>query len=590
MILLFFLSTAAGYLAVSTACAWRAVSRQTITGTLARSVASLLVLVATCLILVLPLLDRLPILTWNEISRYLAGPRVAVVALGVFAGCVLHYWHTQIVGNLPWHGNSKVHWLWAGALGTLFAMGIGLPYLSMVAGITGIRSLQTAGVHLEFGVVASRSLERLNFEVERHEAARWRVEHFVNAAVENGGLPTLLFQDIALYRNVLKYERVLGMVPETDARRILLDFSRARQFSNGYLSPIFECARVALQEHRLDQTQTVQHFLRFGHGLRRVLRAGRSFVPIQTGPAPTKMDEALNALRDGVRHAAANFCPIAGPNHADPLDEAWLRRPVEEIAALSTVPHLYVLLAWLYMSADELETALEVLEEGDARDELVVFRNDMNYNQTRGYLLYLLERPVEESIVYQDRVLDFANRVVDAIPQKWPDGNSTREFVLRYAVAQRVSRQELAFLLAQQSGTPRIHEALDYARTFFEETGHWERTWRWGMQWGRYFGNFQRIKIGGFDDWSRDEIYWLPPDNVLSYLVYGYVLMASGAHTLVPHTEALAIARDLFEEGLQEYKTDEQELRQYGQHATYVRLQSYLAQANRLLKEASYVH
>ena len=300
------------------------------------------------------------------------------------------------------------------------------------------------------------------------------------------------------------------------------------------------------------------------------------------------MQDALRALGAGVRHAAATFCPIAGIDGDDVVDDTWFGRSADKIAALSQVPHLYVFLAWLYMSADDLETALKVLEEGDPRGDLVVFRNDMNYNRARALLLYLLERPLEESIAYQDRGVAFANRVVEAIPQEWADGEPTRDFVLRYAAAQRVLRQELAFLLAQQPGAPRIHEALDYARTFFEETGHWERTWRWGMQWGRYFEGLRSIKIGPFDDWSRDDIYWGRADAVLSYLIYGYTLMVFGALDIEANAAALVIARDLFEEGLQAYKTHEQELRQDGQHATYIRLQSSLAQANRLLKDASH--
>ena len=539
-------------------------------------------LVGTCVIVVLPLLDRLPILGWNEISRYLGSLRPAIGALGILTGIVVEYWLRKIVGSVSWKVNPKLHWTWLGVVGLLMVMGVGLPYLSMVAGTTGVRSIRTAGVELEFGRGRRSVLGTLSLEFERHGVEREQIDHFVNAPM--GLLEYRLSQDIDLYNRVVNTHALSHIAPPDEAKGIVLNLVRARQFSMAYLWKLFECLREA-RDLGLDNIQTIYHSLPLGHGLRQLLAAGRTFVQQRGKGEPDEVVKAVKALNAGARHAAATFCTIAGRDPNASFDETWSIRPVEEIVTLSAVPHLYTFLAWLYMAADEMETALEVLEEADRYDVLVAFKNDMNYNLTRGQVLYFLEFPIENAIRYQERAASFANSVIESVPKVWPDGESARTFALRFAAAQRLLRHDLALLLAQQEHGNRIAEAVDYARRFFEETGHWERPWRWGMQWRPYSALDQKIKVGRFDDWTAREIYWLPADSVISYMVYGYVLMALGAKDPEGDIETLQVAHDLFAEGMEVYMAHETDLRRLGQREIYLRLEAYLRQAKHLLKE-----
>ena len=517
----------------------------------------------------------------------MASPGPAVFAVGILTGIVVERWRRTIVRDYTFSRHAKLHWTWLAVIGSLMTLGIGLPYIAMVAGTTGVRSLETAGVHLEFGGTTSGARSPLVFEVERHDVVRFRLPHVVYATVKDYGLLGLrLKQDRTFYEKVAEADLVLPTVNVQDAMWIRGNFEKAGAFSKEFLSPTFKCMQEA-RKRQLDETQTVQHALPLAHGLRRVLAAGRTVAKTgNAGAAKDEVNEALKALVAGEQHAWTTFCILAGRDGEMLMRTHWEPPREEDFAALSEVPHLYTLLAWLYMSADELDTALQILEEGDS--DSVAFKNDMNYNITRGYLLYLLKRPAEYSIQFQERALDFANKVVEAVPESWSDGTlRPRDFAMRYARAQRQLRQELALLLAHDG--KRMGEALDYARTFFEETGRWERTWRWGMQWGRHSASQQRIRIGRFDDWSRDEIYWLPADAVTSCLVYGYTVMALEARAAVPDPEMLLVARDLFEEGMQMFKAKEVELMSSGQHSTYIRLEAHLKQATRLLKDIGHL-
>ena len=560
--------------------------RKSIGIAIGNAIAGIIALGAAVAILVLPLLARLPILGWNEISRYLASPGPAVFAVGILTGIVVERWRRTIVRDYTFSRHAKLYWTWLAVIGSLTTMGIGLPYIAMVAGTTGVRSLETAGVHIEFGGATSGGRSPLVFEVERHDVARFRLVHVVSATVEDYGLLSFrLKQDSEFYKKVAEKDLVLRTVDVHDAMRIRGNFEKARAFSEEFLSPTFKCIQEA-RRRQLDETQTVQHALALAHGLRRVLAAGRTVAKSgNTGAAKSEVNEALNALVAGEQHAWTTFCKLAGRDGEMLKRTDWEPPREEDFAALSEVPHLYTLLAWFYMSADELDTALQILKEGDS--DSVAFKSDMNYNITHGYVLYLLKRPAKDSIRFQERALNFANEVVEAVPESWTDGMlSSREFAMRYARAQRQLRQELALLLAHDG--KRMGEAVHYARTFFEETGRWERTWRWDMQWGRDSASQQRIRIGRFDDWSRDEIYWLPADAVTSCLVYGYTVMALEARAAVPDPEMLLVARDLFEEGMQMFKEKEVELTTLGQHSTYIRLEANLKQAVRLLKDIEY--
>ena len=538
-----------------------------------RFIVGVLLLVAL-IIIALPSFERLSILGSTEIVRILASSRVSsVLAVGILTGTLVEHWHTNIVGEHNFNEKRTLHWIWLGLIGSLMVLGIGFPYIWMVAGTAGIRSLQTAGFQIEFAEPTHGSRGTLTFEVERPDATRDSLDRFVRA-------DELLID--RLNDDIEYYEKVRDNSESVDERRtyeqILDNFNNARLFSMRRLKPIFKCIQEA-RERQLDNTQTVHNSLLLAHGLRRVLAEGREFLREETDDARDMLENALSALEAGEDHAEMKFCRQTIPSGTTADFEAPEQDDfsVEEIATFSKVPHFYTLLAWFYMGANEMETALEILKEADA--ESVVFKNDMNYNDVHGYVLYLLDWPLAEAIRFLQRALDFANRTIEETPEKWSDGENTRSFVHRYARAQRRFRRDLAFLLAQEG--KRMGEAVDYARTFFEEAGGRQKN-------RRRSSSSQSISIGRFHDWMASEIYWLRLDAIDSHMYYGYTLMALGARATEPDIETLLTARELFRQGLHLYDARRDERLRQEQHSTYIRLQTYLKQANRLLKEIGY--
>ena len=145
-----------------------------------RTIVGVVLLVIACLIVVLPLFD------WVEIARILASSRVAALVLGMLTGTLVEHWHMNVVGDHDFNEKWKLHSVWLGVIGSLMVLGIGLPYIWMVAGSTGVHSLKTAGFQIEFTLPTNSSRDTLTFEVERHVATRGRLQQFVEAMSDNG--------------------------------------------------------------------------------------------------------------------------------------------------------------------------------------------------------------------------------------------------------------------------------------------------------------------------------------------------------------------------------------------------------------------
>ena len=181
-----------------------------------------------------------------------------------------------------------------------------------------------------------------------------------------------------------------------------------RSVSDNYLEPFTKCARFAFFERQLDSTQILPHILPVGYALQRLLIKDNNNAALQ---------EDVKLVKDRVVNGRKRLLELMGPGLDN--DKCPKVNPnIQKInaAGLSKVPPLYVFIANVYITGDDLEAALAVLEEGNSKSDL--FRNDMNYNRTRGWILYALQRPLSESIKFHERAFDFADRVIETVTVK----------------------------------------------------------------------------------------------------------------------------------------------------------------------------
>ena len=487
---------------------------------------------------------KIAVYGWLDFDVILTSPELAILVLGILTGTLVAYWHTKVLPIYPFHINTKLHMIWLWIIGSLVALGIALPLLSFIFQEMGLRSLQTPA----FSVETSQSIGRspLQFKVERQ-----KLVHTKSFSLSSPS-PTLKNDIVYLEKKEANEEKQL--------------FENAKKLSDNYLEPFTKCARFAFFERQLDSTQILPHILPVGYALQRLLIKDNNNAALQ---------EDVKLVKDRVVNGRKRLLELMGPGLDN--DKCPKVNPnIQKInaAGLSKVPPLYVFIANVYITGDDLEAALAVLEEGNSKSDL--FRNDMNYNRTRGWILYALQRPLSESIKFHERAFDFADRVIETVTVK---NKEDRDFAKRYAKAQRLLRQELAFLLAQAGR--RKGDALAYARAYFEEVN------------GRKNGlpRFKSsIAIGRVQDWQKSEIYELV-DDVNSYDVYGYVLMAFGAREVEPNIKALHTARQLFREGLEVFDDKKVKLdRDIGKYSTNwlrISLENYLEHAEFLIRKTT---
>lgn len=487
---------------------------------------------------------KIAVYGWLDFDVILTSPELAILVLGVLTGTLVAYWHTKVLPIYSFHINTKLHMIWLWIIGSLVALGIALPLLSLIFQEMGLRSLQTPA----FSVETSQSIGRspLQFKVERHKLKETRLVNLTP-------LSPILKKDI----DYLKKREV-----DEEIR----PFENAKLLSDKYLDPITQCVSFALWDRQLDVAQILPHIGPIAHALRRLLIEDSKLSYPLSAEVPDKakdyLQQAMKLVKKRVSMGREGLLQLVGlPLKPDQCPQMTLNDQTISAAEFSKVPHLYVFIASIYLIGRDPDAALAVLKAGDSESQL--FRNDMNYNRLLGWVLYILQRPLSESIKFHERALDFAERVVET--------EEDRDFVERYARAQRMLRTELAFLLAQAG--LRKGEALAYARAYFEEVNGWRN----GLP--RFESS---IAIGQIQDWQKSKIYNLW-DEVNSYIIYGYVLMAFGAREVEPNIKALRTARQILREGLEIYHTKKEELAQkFGErnrNVLRIQLESYLEQA-----------
>ena len=543
MILLFVTATAASYLLAGAICLKassdpKASSDGESQGSSWISLASgVILLLITIDIVAWSWWDEMAVYGWLDFGLILASPELSILVLGVLTGALVAYWHTKILANYSFATNTKLHKIWFWVIGSLVALGIALPLLSLIFQEMGLRSLQTP----LFSVETSQGIgvAPLQFEIGREnmEKTFWNHPAYLSDTLEKD----------------IKY------LEKENANEIDF-FKNAKRLSDNYLNPIANCMVFALRGRQLDFAQILPHIRPVAHALRRLLIEDSNNGALEKDVQLVKK-RAVNG-RQGLLKL------VGPPVKQDQCPQMTPNDPTVKAAGLSKVPHLYVFIASIYLIGDDPEAALSVLEEGDSESK--PFRNDMNYNRTRGWILYVLQRPLSESIKFHERALDFAERVTET--------EGDQKFLKRYARAQRLLRPELAFLLAQAG--LRKGEALAYARTYFEEVNGWRN----GLP-----RSESSIAIGNIQDWQKSDIYNLM-DEIDSYTFYGYVLMAFGATEAEPNLKALRTARQLFREGLEVYDTKKEDFNEYlGEDTNFirVRLETYFKQADFLLRETT---
>lgn len=496
--------------------------------------------------------DKIAVYGWLDPGLILASPELSILVLGVLTGALFAYWHTKVLAKYPFHINTKLHMIWFWIIGSLVALGIALPLLSLISRDLDLHSLQTPAFSVEFS--QSIGVAPLQFEIEYKKLRRAKLKNLSSTS-------DTLKKDI-IYLEKKKTNEAIRL------------FSNARQLSDNYLQPIAKCAQFAFRERQLDRAQILPHIRPVAHALRRLLIKDSAFEhPLSAETekdANNALQEAVELLKKRSSSGRKRLLELVGPVlDKNKCPEVNLNNQPIDAVGLSQVPHLYLFIARIYLIGDDPEAALAVIEEGDSESNL--FRNDMNYNRIRGWILYVLQRPLSESIKFHERAFDFADRVIET--------EEDRNFVKRYAKAHRYLRQELAFLLAQAG--LRKDEALAYARTYFEEAN------------GRRNSlprSESSIAIGRIQNWQKSDIYDLT-DEIYSYTVYGYVVMAFGSREVEPNIKALRTARQLFRDGLDVYKAKKEDLdTMIGKNDTdWIRaqLKDYLKQTEFLIKQAT---
>ncbi len=497
--------------------------------------------------------DKIAVYGWLDLDHVLASPGLSIFVLGVLTGVLVAYWHTKVLPIYSFHINTKLHIIWLCTIGSLVLLGIALPLLSLIFREMGLRSLQTPAFSVEFPASQSIGRSPLQFKVERHKLKETRLVNLTS-------LSPILKKDI-------DYLKKKGEDEEIEP------FENAKLLSDKYLDPITQCVSFAFWDRQLDMAQLLPHIGPIAHALRRLLiEDSKLSYPLSAedlDKAKEDLQQAMELVKERVSMGREGLLQLVGPPlKPDQCPQMTLNDQTISAAKFSKVPHLYVFIASIYLIGHDPDAALAVLKEGDS--ESPSFRNEINYNRLLGWVLYILQRPLSESIKFHERAFDFAEQVVET--------EGDRKFLRRYARAQRMLRTELAFLLAQAG--LRKGDALAYARTYFEEVN--------GQSDGAPRSE-SSIAIGWIKDWQKSKIYTLW-DEVNSYIISGYVLMAFGAREVEPNIKALRTARKLFREGLEVYHTKKGELAQkFGErnrNILRIQLESYLEHAEFLIMQA----
>lgn len=494
--------------------------------------------------IVLVFLDRnIPL---NHIARVINGSFISYLLFGALTGFLLAYWQLKLLRNYYFRTHKQIHIFWLCLLAVPFTLGLMPAIVPMMVKSTGIRSVESPFLGVTFRHEGQVNRASLSFAVERTKVSNTDLWKFAKLIAHGGWfLESGLNRDMEYYK-LANHLYHFGLSETGDNGKALayhLDY--AKYFSKKYIKPIFDCISP-----EVDAFILIQNFSPVAHGLRQFLSEGRKVLSGCSGCERHKnISIALEVLKDLREEARRNFCEL---NSKIPRDERSSTtdnfqnnresRGMDMLnARMATVPHFYTWLAWFYSASGNFESGREVLEEADELRKInrTLFEDDLNYNRTRGYTLYFLDWPLRDVREYQKRALDFAERVVNTIPM-WPNKEIQRELGKRYVRAERLLRQEMAFLQAQDGRN--LQESLGHARTYYQETtGVLRQAISGRGQMRRSYERQNVIRSQGME-WGLHDIYSPVTFHAISaHAVYGYTLMAYGAQSPEPNVDAMGV-------------------------------------------------